>query len=172
MTPPCITQCIIGLGTLQTGPKIDWAELKKSVDPTLVAAHDEAFKGAGNIFDCPARAWCLGECMRVRTLWLCRFRSPHHKIPLLPTTTGIKWPTFDSSATVADVKAKFAEFKKQAEALSAQAEKAVAEIEKEVAKTERIKEKVSSMTIDEYLEEFPEETKVIDEQSLKDSMMP
>lgn len=73
---------------------------------------------------------------------------------------------------MADVKAKFAEFKKQAETLSAQAEKAVAEIEKEVAKTERIKEKVASMTIDEYLEEFPEETKVIDEQSLKDSMMP
>lgn len=94
------------------------------------------------------------------------------QIPFTPTTTGIKWPTFDSSATVADVKAKFAEFKKQAETLSAQAEKAVAEIEKEVAKTERIKEKVSSMTIDEYLEEFPEETKVIDEQSLKDSMMP
>lgn len=43
-----ITQ-FIGLGTSQTGPKIDWAELKKNVDPTLVSAHEEALKGAEHV---------------------------------------------------------------------------------------------------------------------------
>lgn len=85
---------------------------------------------------------------------------------------AITWPKFDTSATVAEVKAKFEAFKKEAEALSKQAAQAVAEIDKEVAKTERIKEKVASMTIDEYLKEFPEEASVIDSQSLKDSLMP
>ncbi|KAL6776493.1 hypothetical protein ACKKBG_A21360 [Auxenochlorella protothecoides x Auxenochlorella symbiontica] len=115
--------------TSEAGPKIDWAELRKNVDPALVQAHDEALK-------------------------------------------SITWPKFDNSATIEDVRKKFEAFQKEAAALSAEAEKAVADIDREVAKTERIKEKVSSMTIDEYLEEFPEAAKKIDAESVQHSLMP
>lgn len=42
---PAVPACTPPRRHAQTGPKIDWAELKKDVDPEFVAAHDEAIKG-------------------------------------------------------------------------------------------------------------------------------